>query len=210
MTNHLFIFSTFQQALQDTVQSLANSGMLWLLLSSGFVWAISLVSNSKSGKISTGRFGGWTERWTARIIAQKQRKERKPYKVALRAGNVDIPHAQQSVIVAGSPDSGKTYSIIDPAIRSAIAAELPILVYDFKGSQLETHAAWAASQGYQVDVFAPGQPYTSVCNPLDFLEDATDSLMASQLAQVLQRNTQRESYREMTFLAMLELTWSKL
>jgi len=33
--------------------------------------------------------------------------------------------------VAGAPDSGKTYSIIDPAIRSAIAQGFPIVVYDF-------------------------------------------------------------------------------
>jgi type IV secretion system protein VirD4 len=204
MTNSLFfstVQSLFQNLFEDTFQDIADSGLLWLLLASGLFWGFSLVSNPKSGKISTGRFGGWTERWTARMIAQKQLKERKPHKVALKAGNVDIPHAQQSVIVAGSPDSGKTYSIIDPAIRSAIAAEIPILVYDFKGSQLETHVAWAASQGYQVDVFAPGQPYTSVCNPLDFLADATDSLMASQLAQVLQRNTQRESFRENDFFS---------
>jgi type IV secretion system protein VirD4 len=203
MTNPLFssVQGLFQNLFEDTFQDIADSGLLWLLLASGIFWAFSLISNTKSGKISTGRFGGLTERWTARMIAQKQLQERKPHKVALKAGNVDIPHAQQSVIVAGSPDSGKTYSIIDPAIRSAIAAGLPILVYDFKGSQLETHVAWAAAQGYQVDVFAPGQPYTSVCNPLDFLADATDSLMASQLAQVLQRNTQRENFRENDFFS---------
>ncbi len=76
----------------------------------------------------------------------------------------------------------------------------PIVVYDFKGSQLAAHAAWAASQGYQVDVFAPGQPYTGICNPLDFLEDETDALMASQLAAVLQKNTQRDGgYRDNDF-----------
>ena len=69
-----------------------------------------------------------------------------------------------------------------------------------KGSQLEAHAAWASSQGYRVDVFAPGQPYTGVFNPLDFLEDETDALMASQLAYVLQKNTQRDGgYRENDF-----------
>ena len=120
-------------------------------------------------------------------------KQRQTAKVALKAGSLDIPQAQQSVVVAGAPDSGKTYSIIDPAIRSAIAQGLPILVYDFKGSQLEAHAAWASSQGYRVDVFAPGQPYTGVFNPLDFLEDETDALMASQLAYVLQKKPLSET-----------------
>jgi type IV secretion system protein VirD4 len=115
-------------------------------------------------------------------------------------GNVEIPQAQQSIAIAGAPDSGKTFSIIDPAIRSAIAQGFPILVYDFKGSQLEAHAAWAAAQGYAVHVFAPGQPYTGTCNPLDFLDDETDALTAAQLAQVLQKNTQRDgSYRDNDF-----------
>jgi type IV secretion system protein VirD4 len=198
----LLVFLDLARSLQDMVEAMVNSDMALVLVGLAMLWVSSMLFTPKSGKISTGRFGGRTERWTARMTGNKQRKERKTHKVALKAGNVDIPHAQQSVIVAGSPDSGKTYSIIDPAIRSAIATELPILVYDFKGSQLETHIAWASSQGYQVAVFAPGQPYTSVCNPLDFLADATDSLMASQLAQVLQRNTQREGgYRENDFFA---------
>lgn len=51
-----------------------------------------------------------------------------------------------------------------------------------------------------MDVFAPGQPYTGICNPLDFLEDETDALMASQLAAVLQKNTQRDGgYRDNDF-----------
>jgi len=165
------------------------------------LWAaLSFLDNGSSNKLATGRFAGSAERRTARALGRLQQKQRQTAKVALKAGSLDIPQAQQSVVVAGAPDSGKTYSIIDPAIRSAIAQGLPILVYDFKGSQLEAHAAWASSQGYRVDVFAPGQPYTGVFNPLDFLEDETDALMASQLAYVLQKNTQRDGgYRENDF-----------
>jgi type IV secretory pathway TraG/TraD family ATPase VirD4 len=39
-----------------------------------------------------------------------------------------------------------------------------------------------------VRVFAPGFPESEVCNPLDFLKDETDSLMARQIAEVLNRN----------------------
>lgn len=162
--------------------------------------AMNLLDSSRKNKITTGRFAGRAERRAAIATAKQQRKQRQSAKVTLKAGNLEIPHAQQSIIVAGAPDSGKTFSIIDPAIRSAIAQGFPIVVYDFKGSQLEAHAAWAAKQGYQVDVFAPGQPYTGVCNPLDFLKDEGDALMASQLAYVIQRNTQRDSgYRENDF-----------
>jgi type IV secretion system protein VirD4 len=190
------ILLSLSGSLQDMRNTLLRPDLFGLLVGAGLIWASSTLFTAKQGKISTGRFGGWTERGSARRIAAQQRQKRLPHKVALKAGNVDIPHAQQSITVSGAPDSGKTFSIIDPAIRSAIAQEFPILIYDFKGSQLETHIAWAASRGYEVFVLAPGQPYTNVCNPLDFLADETDTLMASQLAQVLQKNTQKENRRE--------------
>jgi type IV secretion system protein VirD4 len=188
--------------LRDTAQPFLDSGMGTLLLGLVVLWVgMSLFGNSTNkNKLATGRFAGKAERRRAKALGRKQQKQRHPAKVPLKAGDLDIPQAQQSIVVAGAPDSGKTYSIIDPAIRSAIARGFPIVVYDFKGSQLAAHAAWASSQGYQVDVFAPGQPYTGICNPLDFLEDETDALMASQLAAVLQKNTQRDGgYRDNDF-----------
>ena len=91
--------------------------------------------------------------------------------------------------MAGAPGSGKTFSVIDPAIRSALRSGYPIIVYDSKGVQTETHAAYAASLGYQVSIFAPGKPYTGTCNLLDFVKDETDSLMAYQLAYILEKNS---------------------
>jgi type IV secretory pathway TraG/TraD family ATPase VirD4 len=188
------------EPIQTVVRSMMDSGMGAVLLGMLLLMVGATLFSPKKGKMTTGRFGGRAEQWKAAAIARQQRKQRQSHKVALKAGNVHIPHAQQSVTVTGAPDSGKTFSIIDPAIRSAIAQGFPILVYDFKGSQLEAHAAWAAAQGYEVSVLAPGQPYTGVCNPLDFLVDETDSLMAAQLAQVLQKNTQREgAYRDNDF-----------
>ena len=49
-------------------------------------------------------------------------------------------------------------------------------------------AGYAAENGYDVRVFAPGFPESDVCNPLDFLKDETDSLMARQMAEVLNKN----------------------
>lgn len=187
--------------IREVAESLLGSGMGSLLLGIAVLWAsMTVLGRQSKSSLATGRFAGQSERAKARRVARRQRQQRQTAQVSLKAGSLDIPQAQQSVVVAGAPDSGKTYSIIDPAIRSAIAQGLPIAVYDFKGSQLATHAAWAASQGYQVDVFAPGQPYTGVFNPLDFLADETDALMAAQLAYVLQKNTQRDSgYRENDF-----------
>jgi len=201
--NKLILMQTYANTLQEIVAAFASSEMGLLLLGGGLLWAgVLLTGSGKKGKISTGRFAGHSERRRARNTARQQRREKRTAKVSLKAGDVDIPQAQQSLVIAGAPDSGKTYSIIDPAIRSAIAQGIPIVIYDFKGSQLETHAAWAAAQGYQVDIFAPGQPYTSVCNLLDFITDETDSLMASQLAYVLQKNAQRDTgYRENDFFS---------
>ncbi|MEO0806039.1 MAG: TraM recognition domain-containing protein [Cyanobacteria bacterium J06643_4] len=201
--NALFLLQTYSDTFQDVVAAFSEAGMGQLLLGGGILIGGSWwLDSGGRGKLSTGRFAGQAERRQAKCTAQKQRKQRQTAKVSLKAGNVDIPQAQQSLVIAGAPDSGKTYSIIDPAIRSAIAQGFPLVIYDFKGSQLETHAAWAAAQGYQVNVFAPGQPYTSVCNLLDFLTDETDSLMASQLAHVLQKNAQRDSgYKENDFFS---------
>ncbi|WP_121969214.1 TraM recognition domain-containing protein [Leptolyngbya sp. BC1307] len=201
--NELILMQTYVDTLQEIVTAFTDSGGVLLLVGGGILWAGAWLADSgKKGKISTGRFAGRSERRQAKSIAHKQRKERRTAKVSLRAGNVDIPQAQQSLVIAGAPDSGKTYSIIDPAIRSAIAQGFPLVIYDFKGSQLEAHAAWAAAQGYQVNIFAPGQSYTSVFNLLDFLTDETDSLMASQLAYVLQKNAQRDTgYKENDFFS---------
>ncbi len=179
--------------IQPVVKSLLDSGFGTLLIGMLIMLAAMQLTQTKTGKISTGRFGKSAEKKAAQRIANQQRKQRKHNRVSLRAGVTDIPEAQQGIAVCGAPNSGKTYSIIDPAIRDAINQGFAICVYDFKGQQLEAHAAYAASQGYEVHVFAPGFPYTGVCNPLDFVRDASDALMAGQLAEVIYKNTRRGS-----------------
>jgi type IV secretory pathway TraG/TraD family ATPase VirD4 len=99
------------------------------------------------------------------------------------------PDAQRGIAVCGGPGSGKTFSVIDPAVRSAINQGFPIILYDFKyPSQTSRIAGYAAENGYNVRVFAPGYPESDVCNPLDFLKEDTDSLMARQMAEVLNKN----------------------
>ena len=180
--------------IRPVVQSLLDSGFGTLLIGMLIMMAAMKFTQTKTGKISTGRFGKSTEKNTAKRIAKQQRKQRKHNRVSLRAGTTDIPDAQQGIAVCGAPNSGKTYSIIDPAIRDAINQGFPLLIYDFKGAQLEAHAAYASAQGYAVHVFAPGFPYTGVCNPLDFVRDASDALMAGQLAEVIYKNTRRGSH----------------
>ncbi len=99
-----------------------------------------------------------------------------------------LPDAQRSVLVVGSPGSGKTVSVIDRAIESAFAQGIPVLLYDKKGSQMQLHAPLAARYGYEVHIFAPGESFSGVLNPLDFLRDATDAVMAGELGSVINRN----------------------
>lgn len=100
-----------------------------------------------------------------------------------------LPDAQRGIAVLGGPGSGKTHSVIDPALRSVIDQGFPLVLYDFKyPTQSERLAGVAAKAGYQVRVFAPGFPESDICNPLDFIRDVDDVDMARQIAIVLNRN----------------------
>ena len=100
-----------------------------------------------------------------------------------------IPDAQRGIAVCGAPGSGKTFSVINPVIRSSLDQGFPTIVYDFKyPGQTELLVGYAAKRGYKVRVFAPGYPESEVCNPLDFLRDENDALMARQMATVMNRN----------------------
>ena len=100
-----------------------------------------------------------------------------------------LPDAQRSILVLGIPGSGKTFSVIDRAVESAMQQGIPILLYDKKGDQMRLHAPLAARYGYQVHIFAPGEPFSGILNPLDFVRDPQDAVMAGELGQVINRNT---------------------
>ena len=105
--------------LKDVVQSLMDSGIGVSMLGVNDALGCSppFWITAHSNKLATGRFAGSAERRTARALGRLQQKQRQTAKVALKAGSLDIPQAQQSVVVAGAPDfRKKTYSIIDPAI----------------------------------------------------------------------------------------------
>ena len=169
---------------------------LWQYKHIGFLLGLLVVmqffnrqlEKGKPGQFTTGRFANKRETKTAERLLKQQHKE-KGLTAALKVGQINLPFANEGGSVAGAPGSGKTFSVIDPAIRSALRSGYPIIVYDSKGIQTETHAAYAASLGYQVSIFAPGKPYTGTCNLLDFVKSETDSLMAYQLAYILEKNS---------------------
>ena len=166
-----------------------NKEIVFLLALLGVMQVLNhRLQNRRGGQFTTGRFANRRETKTAERL-WKQQRSNGGLTAALKVGQIHLPFANEGGSVAGAPGSGKTFSVIDPAIRSALRNGYPIIVYDSKGIQTETHAAYAASLGYHVSVFAPGKPYTGTCNLLDFVKSSTDSLMAYQLSYILEKNS---------------------
>lgn len=178
-----------------------------------FVLLLLQISGTGKGKITTGKVCGISEKLAATNLALKQIKEHKHNKVTLWSGTprywvkskwrglmanlqtmlgaaptVWFPNAERGTLVIGAPGSGKTYSTIDRMLESAMQQGFPILLYDKKGDQLRLHAPLAARYGYKVRVFAPGEPFSGVINPLDYMRDARDGVMAGEIGQVINRN----------------------
>lgn len=189
-------------------------GVLGLLISA-LIFIAYWDNRSRKGTLATAKFGSTPERSNARAIAAKQIKERAIDKVALYIGKpaeakrvqtsqgfvnhipldpktLYVPYANEGIAVIGRPGSGKTFSAIDPLVRSAIDQGFPVIYYDFKGHESPPPsgkmAAYAALNGYQVSVLDPSFPGTCVCNPLDFLHGVNDAENAAQLADVLNQN----------------------
>ncbi|MEO0409084.1 MAG: type IV secretion system DNA-binding domain-containing protein [Cyanobacteria bacterium P01_A01_bin.135] len=186
------------QSLSQLATSLQSRNGLVLLGCLVLVVVLALMGDRKRGKLATARFGGGKEKGAARKRAMKQIQQRRRNAVSLYIGkparkrearSLYLPDLQRGVAVCGGPGSGKTFSVIDPLIRSALDQRFPVVLYDFKyPTQSARHAAYAARLGYEVHVFAPGFPESGVCNPIDFLRSESDAEMARQIATVLNKN----------------------
>lgn len=188
-----------------------ETGML-LLLCLALV-AIRPMLGGQKQRLANAKFGGRWSRWSALRIGRRQLKEKRFSRTTLYAGSFKslgllaelktlllnssptliFPNIQQGLFGFGAPNSGKTFSLSDPLIRAAIEQGKTIIVFDGKvgqdGNQLQANAALAAANGYEVHVYAPGYPFSCVINPLDFIRDADDALMARQLAEVINLNS---------------------
>lgn len=110
-------------------------------------------------------------------------------KVLSNSPTLYVPDAQRGIAAIGAAGSGKTFSVIDPLIRSALDQGFPMCLYDFKyPAQTKRAVAYAMKRGYTVRVFAPGFPESEVCNPLDLIKDEEDAIAAGQLSNVINRN----------------------
>lgn len=208
---------------KDFQQTLFSPIGLALAVSVGALMvAKGVEGRGSSNKLARGRWAGARERTAARKLACKQIVQRKHNRVALYIGTpkgatfkvvgnkritnlpedksrLYLPDVQRGILVCGGAGSGKTFSMINPLVRSAIDQGLPIVLYDFKYAHQESEtssakgqaaklAGYAALHGYEVTILAPGFSESCVANPIDFLRSETDAEMARQLAIVLNRN----------------------
>lgn len=181
---------------------MSKNGLI-LLFCCVAIAAFQLLGNRPKPKLATGRWAQDKDKKFARKKALKQMRERQKNAVTLYIGQPQVadptrtadvktlylPDVQRGIAVMGAAGSGKTFSVIDPLVRSAVDQGFPLILYDFKyPTQTARLAGYAKLAGYKVRVFAPGFPESEVCNPLDFIRDETDGLMARQIATVINRN----------------------
>ncbi|HEY9817892.1 MAG TPA: hypothetical protein V6D20_19115, partial [Candidatus Obscuribacterales bacterium] len=204
------------QVIKDILGSPRGMLLLGLIL---MIYLLSLLAPSRQ-HLTSGRFAQRGDKLKASRQAYQQLNSRDADEVVLWCGSppdalhnglmaglatavtgqpptVYVPDANRSAVVIGKAGSGKTFSVIDPMVVSAINQGHPILLYDYKadaygkGGQISYLATLAARHQYNVQVFAPGRPYSCIINPLDFLQDANDSTTAGVLAEVFHRNLTR-------------------
>lgn len=185
-----------------------------------FIGLMILNKRTSKGVLAKAKFAGAAERRTARKLACKIMQKCKHNEVAFFIGTpkgkevykdpdgktililpedpqtVYIPNAQEMIFVVGAPGSGKSFSVTDPMMRSAVEQGHTVVAFDYKGYEESDKdlaptsklAGYAKERGYQVYVIAPGSKESDTCNILDFLDDANDGQRAYQLANVLNQN----------------------
>lgn len=185
-----------------------------------FIFFMIVQSRSRKQVLAKAKFAGAAERRMARKLACKIMEARKHNEVAFYIGTpkgsqtisenggktilslpedpstVYIPNAQEMIFVVGAPGSGKSFSVTDPMMRSAVDQGHTVVAFDYKGYEESENnlaptsklAGYAKQRGYQVYVIAPGAEESDTCNILDFLDNADDGQRAYQLANVLNQN----------------------
>lgn len=152
-------------------------------------------------QISDGRFATKAEVRKGREHGLRQMARQTPNEAALVFSNLVLSDLQPAVSVVGRSRGGKTRSIFDPGIKSAIEQEWTLLVLDVKGSLMQKHAAYAHSKGYDVYAFAPGFAYSDGLNLLDFMLNPSDAKAAQEIATVLNINFQEPGTKPDSFFS---------
>ena len=120
-----------------------------------------------------------------------------------------VPDMTRGSCVIGGTGTGKSYGVVVPMLRSAIAQGIPTVLLDTDYPGLtKTIAPLAESVGYDVGIFAPGFRESKICNVLDFVDGPQDATGASQISKTLNANFAKGSSgnEEIFFKAAGELS----
>ena len=174
-----------------------------------------ILKNFQGGKKNTladGRFANGKEIRQAEKLGKEQIARAIPNKAALKLDRLILPDLQPAIAVVGRSRGGKTRSIVDPGIKSAIEQGWTNLVLDVKGNLMKKHAAYAYARGYDVYVYAPGLTHSDGMNLLEFMEDSTDAKKAEEIATVLEANfgepgARRDNFFSPQGVALLKLVF---
>lgn len=100
--------------------------------------------------------------------------------------------AAQCITIVGGSGLGKTMTLIDPMIKSALDQAMPVILVDPKFPNQTSHIIpYAKKCGYQIKVFAPSEsfPESNTFNFLDVFRNLKDpSLQALQICKTIRSN----------------------
>jgi type IV secretory pathway TraG/TraD family ATPase VirD4 len=130
-----------------------------------------------------------TERTRAQDLIDRYRPS-SPKLFGKKTKSLYFPNLNRGTAVFGSAGTGKSFSILNPLLRSAMDQKIHCLLWDFKyPEQTADVVGYAALRGYNVQIFAPSFLETQILNICDFVKDSGDALGAAQLAKVLVKNS---------------------
>jgi type IV secretory pathway TraG/TraD family ATPase VirD4 len=175
-------------------------GILGSLVGLGIMQILNGNFNSKK-KLADARWGGRAEKHKAMLKAFEIMERRPHNESALYLGRpkgkggdgkvIFLPETERGSIALGGSGTGKTVLFHVPMILSAIDQEYSGIILDIKYPTLtEQFAAYAISNGYKLEIFAPGYPESRVLNFMDFIEKG-DPSMAAQFAEVFNLNCKK-------------------
>lgn len=101
--------------------------------------------------------------------------------------NLVLANVQPAMALVGQSGSGKTESVMNPALHSAIDQDWTIFCFDVKGEFLRTHGAYALAKGYDLYHYYPGHKCDGL-NFLKFMNGKYDAKTAEEIAKIMEMN----------------------
>jgi type IV secretory pathway TraG/TraD family ATPase VirD4 len=109
----------------------------------------------------------------------------------------------QSIIILGTSGSGKTRTVLDPMVKSALDQGFPVMLLDAKYRNQAAHiVTYAKNCGYSIAVFAPGEffPESDNFNFFDVFKNVKDpSVYAVQICATINKNTKESGAKSDPF-----------